>query len=122
MDVPPGRLRRYDVQADYAWVLAAVSIAPFLVAAGLLWRNMQWELGRIMYRSDGLFLPAFFVCLGASIAPAATGFLLGWSSAGQRRNDRPMRSWIGFFVGGGVLTLNVILMIAFLMLQLPQSV
>ena len=56
-----------------------------------------------------------------SSLPAFVGFVLGWNSAGQRRNDKPMRSWVGFFVGGGVVTLDVVLMLAFYLLRLQTG-
>ncbi len=120
--MPAGRLRRYDIQASYACVLSAVSVLPFLAAAWLLSRNMRWDLRQIIYNSEGFFFPVFLVCVLASMVPAATAFLLGWSSAGQRRNDRPIQSWVGFFLGGGVLTLDLVLAIAFFMLQLRQTI
>ena len=42
----------------------------------------------------------------------------GWSSAGQPRNDRSAASWAGFFIGGLALSANVVLLVAFYMLQL----
>ncbi|MHC4696488.1 MAG: hypothetical protein ACYTFA_07095 [Planctomycetota bacterium] len=120
--MPAGRLRRYDVQAKYACTLSFVSIAPFFAAMWLVQRNVHWDLRQIIYSSDGLFQPAFVVCILASMAPAALAVILGWSSAGQRRNDRPARSWIGFFLGGSILTFDMILAIAFFMLRLPQTV
>ena len=119
--MPAGRLRRYDVQATYACVLSMVSIPLFFAAVSLILRNLDWDLRQIVYRSEGLFLPALAVCVLASMAAAALGFLFGWSSAGQRRNDRQIRSWVGFFVGGTILTFDTILAIAFFMFQLPQA-
>ena len=113
-------LRRYDVQANYGFVLSLVSVIPLLGAAWLASRNYQHELGQIVYGSKGIFLPAFLGCLILSAGPSAVGFWLGLSSADQRRNDRSARSWIAFFIGGGVLTLNLILLAAFLMLRLQQ--
>ena len=52
--------------------------------------------------------------------PAAPGCLLGFNSAGQRRNDKQARSWTGFFVGGAVLTFNLILVIALYMIRLEK--
>ncbi len=112
-------LRRYDVQANYALLLSLVSLLPFVGAVLLAFRNYQPGLGQITYGPKGLFLPAYLGCILLSAAPGAVGFLLGWSSAGQRRNDKPRRSWIGFFVGGTVLTMNLILLITFWMIRLP---
>ncbi len=117
-----GHLRRFDVQAGYACVLSLVSVVPFVGAATLAFRNYHHDLGQIVYGKEGFFMPAFAGCLLLSMAPSAVGMLLGWSSAGQRRNDRPVRSWVGFFVGGGVFTFDLILAIAFWMLRLQHPV
>jgi hypothetical protein len=114
-------LRRFDVQAKYAAVLAGVSVVPFLGAVALALRNYRHDLGQIIYGAEGRFVMMFLGCVLLSVLPSAGGFLLGWSSAGQRRNDKPAHSWIGFFLGGGVLTLNLILLIAFYMLRWKQS-
>ncbi len=113
-------IRRYDVQARYALVLSVLSVAPMGGAAFLAYRNYHQELAQIIYRQGSLFLPFFGVLLFLSMAPSALGMLLGWSSAGQRRNDTPARSWTGFFLGGTVLTLDFILALAFWMLRLQQ--
>lgn len=114
------QLRRYDVQASYACALALISVVPFIVAAALAYRNYHHPLGQMIYGSKGFFLPLFAGSLMASIVPGTLGMILGWNSAGQRRNDKPARSWLGFFVGGTVTTLDLILVIAFLMLRLQQ--
>lgn len=113
-------IRRYDVQANYASVLAIVSSLPFLAAAWLLCSRYEHELGQIVYDDKSLFLPAFLACLSLSVLPGGVGFVLGLSSAGQRRNDRATRSWVGFFLGGGIVTLDAILLIAFWMLRLAK--
>lgn len=113
-----GSLRRYDVQAKYAFTLAVVSIVPGVAALWMGWKRFDADLGRIIYGAQGRFVMAFMGCVLFSTVLAGLGFVWGWSSAGQRRNDHPSRSWIAFFVGGGVLTLNVVLMIAFFMLRL----
>ncbi len=113
-----GQLRRYDVQANYAFALSLCSIIPLAGAVVLTLRNYDGQLGRIIYGAAGYYLPVFAACLLLSMLPGALGFALGLSSAGQRRNDKPTRSWIGFFLGGTVLTFDLILAIAFLMLRL----
>ena len=116
-----GSLRRYDVQAKYAFALAMVSIVPSIAALWMSWRRFDADLGRIIYGSQGRFMLAFLGCVLLSTAAAGLGFVMGWSSAGQRRNDLSRRSWIAFFVGGSVLTLNVVLLIAFFMLRLQAQ-
>lgn len=113
-------LRRFDVQANYACILSLASVVPCLGAAFFALRNYRHELGQIVFGTKGYFVPVFLGCLLLSIIPGTIGFVLGWNSAGQRRNDKPKLSWIGFFVGGGVLTVNLILLIAFMMLRFRQ--
>ena len=114
------RFRRSDVQAAYSLVLAAVSVVPFLVAAALVARNYDPVLGRIVYGSLGQFVPVFLGCVLLSLAPGAVGFVLGWSSALQRRNERLSWSWAGFFLGGTILTADFILLLAFYMIRLER--
>lgn len=116
-----GGLRRFEVQAGVALTLALVSLLPFLAAAWLVASRYHADLRLIIYGADGRFVPALLVCLLASMVPAGCALLLGWNSAGQRRNDKPARSWVGFFVGGGVLTFDVILLLAFVMLRMKQG-
>ena len=115
-------LRRYDVQARCAFVLSLVSAPPFAAAAIATWQRYDNNLGQIVYGSVGYFVPAFLACVLLSMVPAALACVFGWSSAGQRRNDKQTRSWIGFFVGGTVLTFDVILLIALLMLRLEKPI
>jgi phosphoglycerol transferase MdoB-like AlkP superfamily enzyme len=114
------RLRRYDVQASYALTLAILSIFPFLLAAYLALSRYDSVLSRIIYGSRGKFVPVFAACVLLSLAAAGLAFLLGWNSAGQRRNDKSGRSWMGFFLGGLVATLDVVLLAAFVMLRLEK--
>lgn len=117
-----GGLRRYDVQAKYAVVLSVGSAVPMVAAAILALRNYNHDLGQIIYGSPGPFLPTFFACLGISLLAGTIASALGLSSAGQRRNDKPVRAWVGFFVGSSVVAGNVILLIAYWMLKLPHHV
>jgi len=111
-------LRKYEVQARYSAALAVCSLAPCAFALLLVWKRFDLTLGRIVYGAQGRFVLAFAGCVLASLAASALGFVLGWNSAGQRRNEKSARSWAGFFIGGGVLTLDLILLIAFYMLRL----
>lgn len=111
-------LRKFEVQARYAAVLALVSLGPCAAAFFLGWKRFDMTLGRIVYGGQGRFVMAFAGCVMLSLAPSALALILGLNSAGQKRNERSSQSWMGFFIGGGVLTVNVILLIAFYMLRL----
>jgi len=112
------RFRRFDVQATYALALSALSAMPCVGAALVLLMKYDSDLGQIVYGSGGKVVPVFLACVVLSLLPGFAGFLLGLSSAGQRRNEKQTRSWIGFFVGGTVCTVDVILVLAFVMLRL----
>ena len=117
-----GQLRRYDVQAKYALMLSVGSVIPFLGAVAITIRNYDGDLGHIVHGSKGLFLPVFLGCLGLSVVAGAIGAAFGLSSAGQRRNDKPAWSWIGFLLGSGMVTFDIILLIAYWMLRFTQTV
>ncbi len=114
-------LRRFDVQARYAAMMSIASVIPLMAAIYLIWRNYNHQLGQIVYGAKGTYIVMLLACVGASSLPGLIGFVLGWSSSGQRRNDQPTKSWIGFILGAGVLTANFIILLAFWMLRLKQG-
>ncbi len=116
------RLRRFDIQARIALVMAAGSVVPLLGGVWLTISRYHHDLGQIVYGEGSFFLPSFAVCLLLSSGPALLGLGLGLNSAGQRRNDRPMHAWVGFFLGSSVLAVNVILAGAFVMLRVSQPI
>ena len=109
-------LRRYDVQATYAMALALFSLLPLSGASYLLIRNYRSELGAITYRSE-FFLPALLACLALAAVMSLFAILFGYNSAGQRRNEKPLRSWMGFLIGSLSLTVAVVGAIAFGLLR-----
>ena len=119
MDFP--KLRRYDVQAGLACWLAVAAVIPFALAAWQISTRYDAVLGRVIYGSQGRFLVAFVSSVLLSLALSSLGFLLGWSSAGQRRNDKSGQSWLGFFVGGTILTFDLVLLVAFYLLRLERG-
>ena len=114
------RLRRFDVQANYASLFSLASVVPMVGGLLLTFRNYQHDLGQIIYGQNGTFVPVFAACVLASMVSAAIGTALGWSSAGQRRNEHQARSWVGFFVGGVVVSVDLVLLAAFVMLRFEQ--
>lgn len=115
-----GSLRRYDVQARYAIILALVSIVPLVASAGLAIRNYSSDIRNIVYMGGSKWLPVFLGFLSLAMLFSFLGFVLGWNSAGQRRNEKSSWSWVAFFVGGGVLMLSFVVLIAFVLLRLVQ--
>ncbi len=110
-------LRRYDVQATYAMGAALFSVVPLIAGILLLLRNWDPVLGKIIYGFSGKFLPMLGICIVLAALSGAVAVVMGLNSAGQRRNDQERRSWIGFFLGGAVVTSSIIVAIAFLMLR-----
>jgi len=109
-------LRKYEVQAGYAAGLAILSVIPLVATIFLMLRNYHSDVRQIVYQSNN-YAFAVLGCIGLSVLSGFLGCLLGYNSAGERRNDRPKRSWIGFLLGGFVITLNVIALVAFVMLR-----
>ncbi len=115
------QLRLFDVQAKVALLAAVASVVPLLGAVGLVWSRYNHVLGQIVYGAQGRFLPALMACIAMALALGGLGLILGWNSAGQRRNDRQAYSWVGFFLGGTVSTGAFIIALAFFMLRLQQA-
>lgn len=105
-------MSRPDTQARVgAWV----SLSSCLGLAGLaalVFRHMDWQQWIITYGSGRQKL--ILLTAAATMLLAVTGFGMGWSSAGQRRNEKPLFSWIAFFVGAAVICLAIILMVLFI--------
>ncbi|MGB0716636.1 MAG: hypothetical protein ACPGXK_12195 [Phycisphaerae bacterium] len=115
----PSSWRRFDVQAKYAATLAVVSVLPFLASVIVAVRNYKSDIGRIIYQNS-TYAMVLLGCAATAMGLAAIAVILGFNSAGQRINERQNLSWLGFFLGGGVLTLSFIVVIAFMMLRLSK--
>ncbi len=110
-------LRRFDVQARWSLWLSLASAVTCLGTVLLLARNWHSDIQQIMFGSS-LYQPLVFGFTGLTMLLSAFGLALGFSSAGQRRNELQRRSWVGFFLGSGVLALAVILLAVFWLLKL----
>lgn len=107
-------LRRYENQALASLVLGIVSCVTLITQAFLVFRHInisEWTVlyGNVNRRYMVLCTTAVTLLLGFS----ALG--LGFNSAGQRRNERPRTSWVGFFLGVGVVCLAAVIMFFFQM-------
>lgn len=111
--MPKLSLRRYDVQARISVILSGVSLFFVLVLAALILQHLVFKEKVIPYNPKTLRMPLIY-CTGlAALGLGIAGFGLGLNSAGQRRNDKPTQSWIGFFMGAGAITLALILLFLF---------
>jgi hypothetical protein len=105
-------LRRYEDQALFSVVLGIVACLSLITQALMTFRNVNWAEKVILYGNPTrkyLILLAALITLGLGLG--AVGF--GFNSAGQRRNDRPQFSWIGFFLGAGAICLTIVLVFIF---------
>ncbi len=112
-------LRRFDVQARFAAAAALSSILPMAAAVTIAMRNYNDALRQIVYKQNS-YAMALLACLAVSATLGIVASILGFNSADQRVNDKPRLSWMGFFVGGGVVALDIVILIAFVMLRLKQ--
>lgn len=108
-------LRRHDVQAQVAMVLSLAAIPCLLAMMFFVLRPLDVNQRIIPYNAKGMRPIAVYVSALAALSLSAAGFGFGLNSVGQRRNDKPGRSWIGFFVGAAGITLTVILLLLFRM-------
>ena len=96
-------LRRYDVQAKVSLVTSVLGCIGVLGLIVLLARNYDSGLSVITYRTGTLYAPAFLLGTAVTMLLSAIGLVMGFSSAGQRRNTMQGRSWAAFFVSTAVL-------------------
>lgn len=106
-------LRRYDTQAKWSLWISLLSLVTVIVLAGLEVRNFNSQLKVIAFAKQSPYQMAVLGCVAITVLLSTAGLLLGISSAGQRRNELQRRSWAGFFIGTGVLSLALILFVAF---------
>jgi hypothetical protein len=100
-------------------VLSVLAVLCCLALAALLWRNWRADIRHIVFGNQ-MFQVAVLGAAGATMLLAMFGTVLGFNSAGQRRNDKQRLSWVGFFLGAGTFTMAVILFAAFFVLRVRQ--
>ncbi len=104
-------LSRPDAQARFSAILSLISCVCLAGLALLVFRHVDSKEWVITYgRTRGQLVMA---AAGITILLAVIAFGMGWSSAGQRRNDKPALSWLGFFVSAGVICLAVVIFFLF---------
>jgi hypothetical protein len=104
-------LRRYDEQARFGVILSLASVGSLLVLMFFVFRHLKWSEW-VIYGSPTR-QKLIYAAGALTMALATAGFGFGLNSAGQKRNDKPLLSWIGFFVGGAVLCLAIVILFFF---------
>lgn len=109
--VPKFSLRRFDTQARVGLALAIMAACGLAV---LVFGVFQHRDGWTPYYGPTRRLAVLGLGM-VTLLLAAGGFGLGFNSAGQRRNDKPRLSWLGFFLGATVMCLTLILLCYFIL-------
>ncbi len=94
-------------------IASCAALLPFLAAAAAGFKRYHHDLRAIQFGEASVFKASFLICIGLAVALSVVGVVLGFNSAGQRRNSQHRKSWTGFFIGAGVLSLTIILFVAF---------
>lgn len=110
-------LRRYDTQARvsvFVSLAACASLLAMTVFVFTIDKGFRLIDKTQFVITFGPMRRLLILGTGAcTILLAIIAFGLGLNSAGQRRNDKPTLSWIGFFLGAAVFCLAVILLFLF---------
>ena len=106
-------LRRYEDQARISVYLSIAALVFVAALAVLILQHLVVKEKVIPYNPKSLRMPLVYAFGLTALGLGAAGFGLGLNSAGQRRNDKPTHSWIGFFLGAGAITLSLILLFLF---------
>ena len=113
-----GTLRRFDTQAKVSWIVSLAAAAGVVLLAFLAARNLDTELRVIRFSPDSMYQPLYLGICAVTMVLAVVGLVLGFNSAGQRRNELQARSWLGFFIGTGAFSLAIVLFWMFVRLRL----
>ena len=111
-------LRRYDVQAKVSLIVSILAVIGCVGLVMLLLRNYDSGLGAIVYGGGSLYAPIILVGTAGTMLLSAIGLVLGFNSAGQRRNETQGRSWAGFFLGTAGLAGAIVCLAMFWFLRL----
>lgn len=96
-------LKAYESQAKFSVVIGVLAAGALFATTFLILQRFDFESFTIPMRRT-----RFFVILGGiavALALAFTGFMVGFNSAGQKRNKQSRLSWMGFFLNAAAMAL-----------------
>lgn len=99
----------YESQATWSISLAAVAALAVLGVAVLVLQRFDLEDFSVVMRAGGA---RFYAILGGIFLAGAASFvgsLLGFSSAGHKRNKKSGMSWAGFFLNAVLVAVTLCL-------------
>ena len=105
-------LRRYESQALASVVLGIVSCVTLIAQALVVFRHMNFAEWTVLYGNPNRRY-LIFCATAVTLLLGLSALGLGLNSAGQRRNERPQMSWVGFFLGVGVVCLATVFLYFF---------
>lgn len=111
-------LRRFDVQAKVSLIVSILGGLGVVFLLVMLLRNFDSRLGAVIYGKNSIYGPVYLMACAITMLLSATGLVMGFNSAGQRRNDMQNRSWAAFFLGTAVLAIAIVCFAMFWFLKL----
>lgn len=108
----------YEKQGKLGITLGIVAAAAALGVAYLLFRNYEPEVARIVYGEGSNYILIVIGGLGVALIAAGAGFLLGFNSAGQKRNTNSRLSWMAFFLNAAMIAFVLSLAMVFFLMRL----
>ncbi|MCA9254114.1 MAG: hypothetical protein KDA33_00690 [Phycisphaerales bacterium] len=114
-------LRLHETQARFAALFGAIAILCLLALVYAVFRGFNREMMAIVFNPDG-GLGKFrkigvFVGTAVTLGVGLTAGLLGFNSLGQKRNTKPIFSWVGVAFGALAVSIAPVLLYAWLTLN-----
>lgn len=108
-------LRRVDVQAKLSFTAAIIALMVTAALAFFVLQGLHWDTKIIPYSSRSNRMMGVMGAGAASLVIGTVGFWFGLSSAGQRRNELQILSWLGFFLSALAITVSGLLLTTFML-------
>ncbi len=103
----------YEQYARISLWLGLLAAAGLAAVGFLVFQKFNFQEFELVLKRGGTRFFAILGGTGLSLALAGIGFLLGFSSAGQKRNTLSGTSWVGFFLNAAVMTLVLMVFLVF---------